>query len=478
MTRIVGSLAFSLALLFLAVPARAQAPDTLPTALAPFVAVHAPVVALTHVRVVDGTGAPVREDQTIVIENGRITMVGPTAAITVPEEAEDLDLDGHTVIPGLVGLHDHTFYTTRARRAQLNFSAPRLYLASGVTTIRTTGSFCPYCELNLKRQIEEGQVPGPRLHATGPYLTGVGGGDQMTWLSGPDDARRVVEYWAEEGVSWMKAYTRISRAELQAAIEEAHEHGIKMTGHLCSVSFREAAELGIDNLEHGLFTNTDWVGGKQPDLCPDAISDSLAGVDVAGAAVEQTIRTMIDNDVAMTSTLAIYELVVPGRPPLDPRVERVLAPEIYKEYIDTRNDIARFADSLGSVWPELFERAQAFERRFYEAGGLLAAGVDPTGIGGALPGFGDQRNYELLLEAGFTPVEAIQVMTLNGAKVLGEDAEYGSIEPGKLAELVVIRGNPVATPADIRAVRYVFKDGYGWDSEKLIESVEGVVGVR
>jgi imidazolonepropionase-like amidohydrolase len=472
------ALAIALMLVPVGDPARAQAPDTLPTALAPFIAVHSPVVALTHVQIIDGTGAPVREDQTIVIEGGRITAVGPAAEVAIPQGAEALDLRGHTVIPGLVGLHDHTFYTTRARRAQLNFSAPRLYLASGVTTIRTTGSFCPYCELNLKRQIENGEVPGPRIHATGPYLTGVGGGDQMTWLSGPEDARRVVEYWAEEGVSWMKAYTRISRAELEAAIDEAHEHGIKMTGHLCSVSFREAAELGIDNLEHGLFTNTDWVGGKEVDLCPDAIADSLARVDVGGAAVDETIRTMVDHGVALTSTLAIYELIVPGRPPLDPRVERVLAPEIYKEYVDTRNDIARFADSLGSVWPELFEKAQAFERRFYEARGLLAAGVDPTGIGGALPGFGDQRNYELLLEAGFTPVEAIQVMTLNGAKVLGEDDEYGSIEPGKLAELVVIQGDPVTKPADIRAVRYVFKDGYGWDSEKLIASVEGVVGVR
>src|SRR5690606_23867257 len=119
-----------------------------------------------------------------------------------------------------------------------------------------------------------------------------------------------------------------------------------------------------------------------------------------------------------------------------------------------------------------------YERAFVAAGGLLAAGVDPTGNGGALPGFGDQRNFELLVEAGFSPVEAIQIMTLNGAKVLGVDGELGSVEAGKLADLVVIRGDPVANPAEIRNVTVVFKDGVGFDSPSLIESVKETVGVR
>ena len=128
--------------------------------------------------------------------------------------------------------------------------------------------------------------------------------------------------------------------------------------------------------------------------------------------------------------------------------------------------------------PELFRRAQAFERAFVKAGGLLGAGVDPTGMGGALPGYGDQRNFELLLEAGFSQIEAIQIMTLNGARILGVDARLGSITAGKLADLVVIRGNPVATSAEIRNVTIVFKDGVGYDSPKLLASVKGLVGIR
>ncbi|HUO99903.1 MAG TPA: amidohydrolase family protein [Gemmatimonadota bacterium] len=455
---------------------RAQAPDTLATEVSEVVAIDAPVVALTHVQVVDGTGAPPMADQTIVIDDGRIVAVGPAAEVDVPDNAEVLDLAGHTVIPGIVGMHNHTFYTTAGRRAQLTFSAPRLYLGSGVTTIRTTGSYHPYSELSLQAAIERGEVPGPRMHVTGPYLTGGGGVSYMTQLAGPEDARRVVGYWADEGVTWFKAYTLISRAELGAVIDEAHERGLKVTGHLCSVSFQEAVELGIDNLEHGFFTNTDYEPGKPPDECPEGFRENLLTLDMEGAEVQATFDDMIENGVAMTSTLAIYELIVPDRPPLEDRVLDVLAPEARADYLESREEIA--ANAAESDWPEIFRRAQAYEKAFVEAGGLLAAGVDPTGIGGAPPGFGDQRNYELLIEAGFTPVEAIEVMTANGARVLGEYDQYGSIEEGKLAELVVIDGDPIANHAEIRNVTLVFKDGLGFDSAKLIESVQGLVGIR
>ena len=463
--------------LVLAGPAAAQGPASeLSESVREFVAIDAPVVALTGVTVIDGTGADPVEGATVVIEDGRIAAVGPSARVAVPDGAEILDLPGHTVIPGIVGLHNHTFYTTSQRRVQLSESAPKLYLGSGVTTIRTTGSYHPYSELNLKGAIDRGEEPGPRMHVTGPYLTGTGGAGYMTQIGSPEDARRVVAYWAEEGVSWFKAYTRISAEELAAVIEEAHDRGLKVTGHLCSVSFTEAVELGIDNLEHGFFTNTDYVADKRPSECPEGFRDRLLEVEIDSPEVAETFEAMIDNDVALTSTLAIYELIVPGRPPLEDRVLEVLAPEAREEYLATREEIAEEADE--SIWPTLFEKAQRFEKAFADAGGLLAAGVDPTGIGGALPGFGDQRNFELLVEAGFTPVEVVRVMTLNGAKVLEEDDEYGSVEPGKLAELVVIDGDPIADPAEIRNVKYVFKDGVAFDSAELIGSVKGIVGLR
>ncbi|MFN2399768.1 MAG: amidohydrolase family protein [Gemmatimonadaceae bacterium] len=454
----------------------AQAATSLSPTTKAFVSVDAPVIALTRVRVVDGTGAAPAEDQTVVIADGKISAVGKTGSVRIPAGARTLDLTGHTVIPGLVGLHDHTFYTTSARSVQINTSGPRLYLASGVTTIRTTGSMSPYSEINLKRAIEKGEVPGPRMYITGPYLTGETGVGGMHTLATPEDARRVVNYWADEGVSWLKFYTQVSRAAAGAAVDQAHKRGVKVTGHLCSISFREAVALGFDNVEHGLFVNTDYDPEKKPDFCPQGSMAKLASLDLSSEPVRATFREMIDKKVAMTSTLAVFELYVPNRPPLEQRVLDAMSPEVRNEYLTTRAQLAG-PGSFG-ISPEIFKKAQQFDYEFVKAGGLLAAGVDPTGNGGALPGFGDQRNYELLIEAGFTPVQAIQIMTSNGAKVLGAFDKYGSVTVGKLADLVVIKGDPISTHADIRNVVTVFKDGVGYDSAKLIESVRGIVGVR
>jgi hypothetical protein len=298
----------------------------------------------------------------------------------------------------------------------------------------------------------------------------------MAQVGTTEQARRIVNYWADEGVTWFKAYTDISREALAAAIRAAHARGLKVTGHLCSVSFQEAVALGIDNLEHGLFTNSDYVANRTPDHCAPDLRDSLLKVAPDGPEIQKTIREMVANKVAMTSTLAVYEISFPNRPPLEDRVLEALSPEAREEYLAARKEIAERAGQ--STMPEVFRRAQAFERAFVKAGGLLGAGVDPTGIGGALPGYGDQRNYELLLEAGFGPEEAIRIMSLNGARILGVDKDLGSIAAGKLADLVVIRGNPIATPAEIRHVTLVFKDGVGYDSPKLLAAVKGLVGIR
>ncbi len=470
-----ASLAAACSALAAASPAPAQPAASLSAAVRQFVDVDDPTVALTGVQVVDGTGAPAASGQTILIRDGRIAALGPDADVEIPEGARVLALDGHTVIPGFIGLHDHTFYMTRGRRVQLNFSAPRLYLASGVTTIRTTGAFSPYSELNLKRSIQEGRDIGPRMYITGPYLSGAGAMEQMFQVGTPEDARRVVAYWADEGVDWFKAYTRIGDAELAAAIDEAHRRGVKVTGHLCSISFQEAVDLGIDNIEHGFFTNSDYVPNKQPGVCPPGVQRSLLEVDLEGEEVAATIRALVEQGVAMTSTLPVYELHVPNRPPLEQRVLDALAPGAREEYLQARDDIAARDDAPMAT---LFPKAQEFERMFVEAGGLLAAGVDPTGLGGALPGYGNQRHYELLLESGFSPEEVIRIMTLNGARVLGEDASLGSIEPGKLADLVVIDGDPVRREAEIRNVTLVFKEGVGYDAPALARSVTGLVGLR
>jgi imidazolonepropionase-like amidohydrolase len=443
--------------------------------LKPFVVADEPVIALEHVRVIDGAANPPRDDQTIVLAKGRIESIGPSDRARVPPDARRMDLAGRTVIPGLVGMHEHLFYPSGGgipMYIEHAMSFPRLYLASGVTTARTAGTLEPYTDLNLKKMIDSGKMPGPKMLITVGYLEGHGSfAPQMAELNGPEDARRFVEYWASEGAHSFKAYMHITRGELEAALTAAHARGLKITGHLCSIGFREAAALGIDNLEHGLVVDTEFHPGKQPDVCPQAPSSELAALDVNSEPVQQTIRDLVRHNVAVTSTLAVFE----NAPPLQPRFMEALSPDALRMYVVGRERMPEAAHKLSLV---RIQKEVEFERAFVKAGGLLMAGCDPTGNGSALAGFGDQRNIELLAEGGFTPVEAIRIATLNGAKFLGLDREIGSIEPGKRADLAVIDGNPAAQIADIEKVTLVFKDGVGYDSAKLIESVRGQVGIH
>jgi imidazolonepropionase-like amidohydrolase len=464
-------------MIFFGATAAAQTP-TLSPAVREFVTVSEPVVALTNATVIDGTGSAPKAGQTIILRDGKITELGPAASVRAPAGARTIDLRGKTVIPGLVGMHDHLFYTAvGGRRVQLGFTGPRLYLASGVTTIRTTGSGAPYVDINTKHAIDAGQIPGPRVHLTAPYLTGVGenGSNQMAIVQSPEAARRFVDYWAAEGVTWIKAYTDIRRSELKAAIDEAHARGLKVTGHLCSVSFQEAVDLGIDNLEHGFLTATDMDPAKTLDQCPANSVVRVAGMSATGDAARATIRKLVDHRVPMTSTVSVFEPLFPRRPVMDARTLEAMAPEVREAYVSVRANI-----DTNTTWPltaEMLKSHMAFEKAFVDAGGLLAAGVDPTGIGGALPGFGDQRNYELFIEAGFTPAQAVQIMSANGAKILGIYDRLGSIERGKVADLVVLDGDLASDPSVIRRVITVFKDGIGYDSPKLIATVKGRVGI-
>ena len=459
-----------------------------PAPLKPYVKEDSRVLILNHVRVIDGTGALPLEDQRIDIESGKITRVQSAKLRNAyPAHAKILDLAGKTVIPGLVGMHEHLFYTTPDRRSdglllfgEMADSAPRLYLAGGVTTARTAGSLEPYTDLSLKKLIDAGQQPGPKLRITGPYIGDLGDrAPQLHALTGPEDAARTVDYWAQEGVTSFKAYMGIKSAELKAAIDHAHARGLKITGHLCAVGFREAAALGIDNLEHGIVVDTEFYPGKQPDVCPaqEAFTDFVRNVEISSAPVQEMIRDLVAHHVAVTSTLAVFEVTVANRPPMDKeaRAAKVLAPQGWTTYLKVRSRLAEENDPADAV---AMKKEMEFEHAFVKAGGLLLAGCDPTSFGGVLPGYGDQRGLELLVEAGFTPVEAIHIATENGASYLGEAATIGSITPGRAADLVVLAGNPAGSIDDVEKIETVFKDGVGYDPAKLTESVQGLMGIR
>ena len=441
-------------------PAAAQRVAGLAPGVRDFVAVDAPVVALVGVRVIDGTGAPTREDQTVVIRDGLIEAVGLRSEIKIPNGATLLDLRAHTIVPGIVGMHNHLGFGWDFNPVQ----DARLYLGAGVTTIRTTGTYEPYREINLKRDIDEGRLPGPRIHLTSPYVTGVGSQHRMTQISSPAQARRFVDYWADEGMRWIKVYTRLPARELEAVIQQAHARGLRVTGHLCAVTARDAAALGIDNIEHGL-SSRDFDPAKPGDVCPT----TGGRVTPPDDAVQATVLALVRRGVALTATLPEVEAYEPLRLAADPRVFDFVSPRTAAAYRDQRTQYDAQRPTLGL--------AQAFVRSYASAGGLVVAGIDPV-YPALLPGFADQRNYELLLEAGFAPEAAVRILSLNGASLLGVDSLFGSIEPGKVADLVVIKGDPTTQPKAIRDVVWVFKDGVGYDSTKLLTSVRNELSRR
>jgi len=455
-------------------PSPALAPD-----VRQFVSVDAPVVVLTHARVIDGTGAPARAEQTIVIERGVIRASGAAGDVAIPPGARVLDLSGRSVLPGLVMVHEHMFYPSGAGSVynEQAFSFPRLYLAGGVTTARTAGNMAGYADLELKRAIDAGRAVGPALDVTAPYLNGPGLPIyQVHALTGPDDAREMVAHWADRGATSLKAYMQITRAQLEAVIAEAHRRQLKVTGHLCSVTFREAAALGIDNLEHGLVVASDFVSDKRPDECPaGGVTASIAALDVAGEPVQSLIRELVARRVAVTSTLTVFETFTPGRPSAPQGALDAMLPEARDQYLRRRVQIATQSNS---PWTALFAKEMRFERDFFRAGGVLLAGTDPTGYGGVVAGYANHRALELLVEAGLTPLEAIRVATLNGAQYLGRADSVGTIAVGKRADLMIVRGDPSARIADIANVETVFKGGVGFDSARLFASVRGRVGLH
>jgi imidazolonepropionase-like amidohydrolase len=466
----------------------AQTADVLGTEVRKYVRVSTPKVILEHLRIIDGTGAPPRGDQNITIENGKIAAIQRGADQPASADVTVLDLRGYSVIPGIVGMHDHLLFNARPSlqadgsfdrpmlSMQMSFSAPRLYLANGVTTMRTAGSVEPQTDVNLRQAIEKGVVPGPHLEVTGPFLGGPG--LHAVVLTGPEDARETVAFWADRGVTSFKAYVNITRAELQAVVTEAHKRGLKVLGHLCSVTYEEAAEAGIDSLEHGFFVNTQLDPGKEPDKCSDSRGDYTLE-HLSAEQADHLLTTLIKHHVAITSTLPSTAFSVPslnqdqaGKPPLSAAALAAMSTGAREAYfIDLRREQARGRDLT-----KLLRRDMELERTFVARGGLLMAGSDPVGLFGSVPGFADHRQIELLVEAGFTPVQAIQIGTLNGAIFLGRQGQIGSISIGKNADLVVIKGDPAAHISDIEDVEIVFKDGVGYDSQKLLDSAKGHYG--
>ncbi len=443
-----------------------------------FIKVNSASIALVDAKVIDGTGGPAKLHQTILINNGIITAVGNNTDVNVPAGAQVISCGGKTVIPGLVMVHEHLYYTEFLdgyfNVAQMASSFAKMYLAGGATTIRTAGSIEPQTDLAIQRMIGEGKLVGPEMDVTAPYIERPGFDiPALNNIKDSAEAARSVNFWADKGCTSFKMYMHALPEDLQAVVREAHKRGLKVTGHLNVITYREAANLGIDNLEHGFMPCSDFDSTKKVGQFSSLYSRALLNLPQNSEKMKDLIRLLIQKKVALTSTLPVFEPFT-GREIILGGDTSVLVPPI-RETVIARWQRAQNKDSASQV---LFKKNMAWEKQFYDAGGLLLAGTDPTGSGRTLAGYGSRREIELLVEAGFTPVQAIKIATMNGAVYLGKNKTIGSIEKGKQADLVLLDGDLEKNIKNIRNTEIVFKKGVGFDSKMIFESVKGKVGLN
>ncbi|WP_082915221.1 amidohydrolase family protein [Arachidicoccus ginsenosidimutans] len=444
-----------------------------------FISIDTPLFAITHVTLIDGTGKDIKQDQTIIVRNHIIENVGASSVVQIPTGVYIVDGTGKTLIPGLIMLHEHLFYPKifdgNYSVGEMQFSAPRLYLAAGVTTIRTGGSIEPQTDLNIKDWINEGKEVGPNMDVTGPYIERAGLEiPELGFMKKPNEATQLVNYWADRGVTSFKLYNNVTREDVRQTVEAAHKRGLKVTAHLCSVTYAEASNPGIDNLEHSFRVASDFVPGKKEDVCNQAaVYQSLQKLREDDPKIQALIGLLIKNKTALTVTPNVFEPYT-GRDTVPGGGMEALAPQFRKKIKMIYNTYLN-RDSADAA---MYKKDMHWVREFYDRGGLLLAGTDPTGVGRVVPGYANRHTVELLVESGFSLPEAIKICSLNGAQYLNIINKTGTIEKGKIADFTLINGDLEKNVKNIRNTEMVFKNGIGYDSKKLFESVKGMVGIE
>lgn len=433
---------------------------------------------LQNLTIVDGTGGAAKTNQDVVIINDKITHVGED--LQVPNGATVLDLKGKSAIPGLVMLHEHMFYPKTTPESQygvdqMSYSFPKLYLAGGVTTMRTGGSIMPQADVNIKRAVERGDIPGPKMDVTSPHLDRAGTGLlELATIESSAQAANAVNFYGDMGITSFKVYNFITREDLKAIVNAAHSRGYKVTGHLCSITYKEAADIGIDNIEHGFFFASDFQKNKNPDECnPFKLQQSLSSLPIDSKEVKELIDYLVKKKVALTSTINVHEPYT-GREVVPGGGLNALFPDAQVKVIN------RWAGKQGqdSLDYARFNKNKVWEKAFYDAGGLLVAGTDPTYDGRIVAGYANMRLLELFVEMGFSIPEAVKICTLHGAKYLNLESSIGTIQASKVADLIILDQDISKNIAAIRSVQTVFKNGIGYDSKKLFKAAEGFVGIR
>jgi imidazolonepropionase-like amidohydrolase len=419
--------------------------------------------AIRNAKVIDGTGAPARTGCTVLVVGERIAAVGP--GVRVPEGANVVDGTGMTVLPGMFDTHGHCFTVDGKDQYE---AYPLLFLAGGVTTTFSPGEMDADAAFALRERLAKGEQDGARLLSAGPYFEK--GKSDLDWLLGYSDEADAMARLAKYGprMDGLKLLMQVTDAEAAAIIADAHKRGIRVTGHLDSITARRAIELGIDRLEHGLFAMSDFSPGTRP---WGEKFRGLADLDLQSHPVQELIDLIVARRVALSATTASFEEFAPGYEPVTPDWEKYLAPDQRRVW---KGRLLR----VQKQEPNWLNRAVAKQLEFlkivHDRGGIVVTGTDPGGKM-LIPGYGVHRELALLVKAGFTPLAAIRASTQHAAMTLGVERDLGTLEAGKFADLVLVHGDPSADIADVGRTVAVWKAGRRFDPVELRKRAEGKI---
>ncbi|HEY2498162.1 MAG TPA: amidohydrolase family protein [Candidatus Angelobacter sp.] len=400
------------------------------------------VVAIVGGRLIDGTGKPPIENAVVVLRDGKIAAAGPAASTPVPEGAQIVDAHGKSVLPGLWEMHAHF--------EQVEWGP--IYLASGVTTARDVGNEREFI-IAVRDAIATGHGIGPRLvmagvvDGTGPLSLGV------IRVDTPEQAREQVQKYKAAGFQQIKIYSSVKPEILKIVCAEAHRLGMTVTGHIPEgMNAIEGIEDGMDQINHINYLSAVLVDPKSQTI------------DAESPQVKKVIKLLLEHHTVVDPTMALMEILTHSRDiPLstfEPGILKV-APEL-REGLETMGAPPQRTQQAAAS----FRQFLATVRLLHEAGIPIVAGTDQ-----AVPGFSLDREIELYVKAGFTPMEAIQAATLAPARAMGMEKESGTIEPGKRADVILVDGNPLVNISDIRKVSMVFSAGKMYQPAALWTSV-------
>ena len=406
-------------------------------------------MALVGGMLLDGYEAPPIHHATVVIEGNRIVAVGPAREVEIPTGAEIINTEGMTMLPGLVDLHVHLMILghgeyfewwpilDRAREEMMAISAKQLLMA-GVTTAVDLGA--PLEILNVRNGIDEGRLPGPRMLVSGPWITRAG----QQWpdwfqrrIASPEEAAAQTDDLIDAGVDVIKIWAGMTEDDMRAVVQAAHRRSVEVHTHLYAPEDMWAAiRAGTDVIQHA------GSGGNPP-----YSDDLIAEIAHRGIPVVQTIAHRI---WVYPATVEFPERLQ------DPRLKEDLSPDLYREFQRSFEDFHR--NSYFRTTARQIRNSEVAARQFIDGGAVIAMGTDS----GSPVNFHTEaawREISALVDSGMTPLAAISASTKTGAEVIGRGGDLGTIEPGKLADIIVVEGNPLFDINVLGYVRMVVKDG-------------------